>query len=197
MNRELLDLYQSDVTDHGRGLEHGTRYHEAMRARDRQRRQRAAEIMAAGGSTAPEDLYHAAWIFNHGDAPEDAWQAHALAKRAAADGHRPARWLAAAAFDRWRMYRGEPQRYGTQFVPDGERHRLRDVEPETTDTDRAAWDVPPIAEQWRRAEEMTRENPPEPIGEDAPKWLRDAVERRATGSGALVLAVLLASALVA
>jgi hypothetical protein len=177
VNRELLTLYQADYSEHGEGLTHGTSEYEDMRARDRRRRHRVAEIMSEGTSTAPEDYYHAAWIFNHGDTLEDAWQGHVFAKQAVELGHRPARWLAAAAHDRWRMYQGKPQKYGTQFAVDGERHRLWDVDPKTTDAERAEWDVPPLAEQLRRAEEATRANPPDPIGEDAPKWLQDALKR--------------------
>ena len=177
MNRELLALYQADTADHGRGLRHGTRAYEDMRARDRDRRRRAAEILAKGDGPAPEDSYHAAWIFNHGDTPEDAWRGHTLARQAAALGYRPARWLAAATYDRWRMYQGKPQTYGTQFVSDGVRHRLWDVDAETTDAERTEWDVPPLAEQRRRAEEATRRDPPGPIGDDAPPWLKDALER--------------------
>ncbi|MEM6286338.1 MAG: hypothetical protein AAF845_04195 [Bacteroidota bacterium] len=177
MNRELLALYQADRREHGQGLTHGTPAYDAMRARDRQRRQRVAEIMAEGDVTAPEDVYHAAWIFNHGDTPEDAWQGHTFAKQAADLGFRPARWLAAATYDRWRMYQGQPQRYGTQFAIDATRHRLWDVDPDTTDAERAEWDVPPLAEQLRRAEELTQTHPPGPIGEDAPQWLKDALVR--------------------
>ncbi len=177
MNRELLALYQADHSEHSGGLRRGTREYEGMRERDRQRRRRVAEIMAGGDSTAPEDYYHAAWILNHGGTPEDAWRGHTLAKEAVALGYRPARWLAAATYDRWRMYQGKPQKYGTQFTTDGKRHRLWDVEAETTDAERAEWDVPPLAEQRRRAEEATRMDPPGPIGEGAPEWLKEALER--------------------
>ncbi|MEM6784368.1 MAG: hypothetical protein AAF624_11625 [Bacteroidota bacterium] len=181
MNAELRALYEADYRDHGQGLQHSTPEYDAMRARDRDRRQRAAEIiaeiMAGESSVAAEDYYHAAWLFNHGDTPDDASQGHVWAKQAAELGHRPARWLAAAAYDRARMYSGQPQKYGTQFVPDGTRHRLWDVEPATTDAERAAWDVPPLAEQLRRAEAMTEADPPGPIGEGAPTWLTDAIER--------------------
>jgi hypothetical protein len=77
----------------------------ALRERDRRRRVRAADLLgsleAAGGFSAA-DLYHAAWLFNHGDQPAEARRAHEAAER----GHRPARWLAAAAYDRWCMYEG-------------------------------------------------------------------------------------------
>jgi glycine oxidase len=36
------------------------------------------------------------------------------------------------------MYQGKPQKYGTQFVPDGKRWRLWDVDPTTTDAERVA-----------------------------------------------------------
>lgn len=180
MNRELLDLYRADESEHGRGLKLGTREYEAMRTRDRQRRHRVAEVVAASGSLTPEDYYHAAWIFNHGDTPEDAWRGHTFAKHAVALGSRPARWLAAAAYDRWLMYQGRPQKYGTQFASDGTRHRLWDVEATTTDAERAEWDVPPLADQLRRADEATRTDPPAPIGEDAPPWLKEALDRWAS-----------------
>ena len=184
MNRELLALYQADRKEHASGFKRGTREYVDMRERDRQRRLRAGEIMAEGDSRTPQDFYHAAWIFNHGDAPEDAWQGHALAKQAAALGYDPARWLAAATYDRWLMYQGKPQKYGTQYVTDGKRHRLWDVDPTTTDAERSKWGVPGLAEQRRKAEEATQSDPPEPIGEDAPAWLKEALKRWHADEGA-------------
>ena len=74
------------------------------------------------------------------------------------------------------MYEGRPQKYGTQFVPDGARYRLWDVESGTTDAERVLWDVPPLAEQHRRAEEMTLREPQPPLDE-APGWLKAALHR--------------------
>ena len=45
------------------------------------------------------------------------------------------------------MYQGKAQKYGTQFVPDGKRHRLWDVDPTTTDDERAAKHVPSLQEK--------------------------------------------------
>ena len=45
-------------------------------------------------------------------------------------------------------------------------------------TGSAAWDVPPLAEQQRKAEEATRHDPPAPIDlDDAPWWLKEALAR--------------------
>jgi hypothetical protein len=96
-----------------------------------------------------------------------------------------ARWLTAAAYDRWLMYQGKPQKYGTQYVHDGVRHRLWDVDPTTTDAERAAWKVPPLAEQLRKAEEATHNHPPVPINfDDAPWWLKQALLRWRHSEGA-------------
>jgi hypothetical protein len=136
---------------------------------------RAADWVEHGAVT-PQALYDAAWLLNHGEHPAEARQAHELAREAAEHGHAPARWLAAAAYDRWCMYEGRPQRYGTQFVADGVRYRLWDVEPATTDAERAAWDVPALAEQLARAEALTRTEPQPPLTH-APAWLRGALAR--------------------
>lgn len=178
MNKELLALYQDDRHERIDQPRHGTDAYRAMRARDAQRRERARAILAEGGVTTADDYYHAALIFQHGDMPDEAWQAHVLALQAAERGHQKARWLAAAAYDRWLMYQGKPQKYGTQYTSDGVRHRLWDIDASTTDAERAAWDVPPLAEQLRKAEEATRIEPPAPIDpNDAPWWLREALVR--------------------
>jgi hypothetical protein len=180
----LADLYEQDRHEHAAVPPVGTAEYNALRARDKSRRASAQAALASlrrRGTLSAADLFHAAWLYNHGESPADAQRAHELASDAAKQGHSRARWLAAASFDRWCMYEGRPQRYGTQFVPDGKRYRLWDVDPSTTDADRAEWDVPPLADQLRRAEEMTARHP-QPLLAQAPQWLKDAVERwNATG----------------
>ena len=106
-----------------------------------------------------------------------------FALRSSELGYRPARWLAAATYDRWQMYQGKPQKYGTNYVYDGRRDRLWDVDPQTTDEERAAWDVPPLAEQLRKAEEASRHQTPMSESErrefeaNAPEWLKEALKR--------------------
>ncbi len=68
-----------------------------MRERDQQRRLRAAAIVSVLESPEAADLYHAALLFQHGDEPEDAWRAYALAREATERGDERARWLTAAA----------------------------------------------------------------------------------------------------
>jgi hypothetical protein len=113
VNRELLRLYEADVAEHAQGNLHGTAEYAAMRERDRQRRQHVGEMIAANQLHSGADYFHAARIFQHGDTADDAWQAYQLARWGAAMGEPRARWMAAAAYDRWLMYLGRPQKYGT------------------------------------------------------------------------------------
>jgi hypothetical protein len=83
------------------------------------------------------------------------------------------------------VYEGKPQKYGTNYLTDGVQHRLRNVDPATTDIERAEWDVPPRVEQLRKAEEATRIDPPGPVNlDDAPWWLKESLMRwRMLGAG--------------
>ena len=183
MNEELKQYYEADLREHAQGYQSGSSEYRAMRERDKHRRQRVTELIALKQLQTAEDFHHAARIFQHGDMPEDAWNAYQCALRSVNEGYRPARWLAAAAYDRWLMYQGKPQKYGTQYVSDGKRQQLWDVDPATTDEERANWDVPPLAEQHQKAEEATRLHPPIPVLEDAPKWLKEAIQRWEVGGG--------------
>lgn len=160
MNEELRRLYQEDQAERqanwsGQSLE----FFMAVRERDRARRTRADELIAAGALLDAADYFHAAMLFQHGDDLADYWRAHELAKQSADLGNRTARNLAAAAYDRWLVRQGQPQKYGTQYRVDAERRRviLLPVDPATTDAERRAWEVPPLAWSEQRAEEKTRE----------------------------------------
>jgi hypothetical protein len=176
MGSELQDLFRADQEERTNHPDHGTPEYWSLRERDAERRKRLENIVESGGLKEPEDYYRASWILNHGESVEEIWQAHVLAKEAVKLGLSRARWLAAATYDRWLMYQGKPQKYGTQIVPDGKRQRVWDVEPATSDAERAEWDVPSLAEMNRRAEEVTRKEAMPPM-DDAPEWLKDAVLR--------------------
>jgi hypothetical protein len=158
MNTELQALFEQDRVD--RSVFFEQLEHEQLQQvlqRDRARRQRVEELMGSEALQAPEDYFHAAMVFQHGETLDNYWRAHELAKRGAELGHPNCRWLAAAAYDRWLMNQGKPQKYGTQYTAnEDEPYRLWDVDPTTTDDERATWDVPPLAEALRQAEEHTR-----------------------------------------
>ena len=157
MNRELQELYEQDQSDRENFEQLDQEQRLQMFQRDRVRRQRVEELLESKAVLTVEDYFHAAMIFQHGETTEHIWQAYELASKGAELGHPNCRWLTAAAYDRWLMRQGKPQKYGTQYTArNNEPYRLWDVDPTTTDEERARWNVPPLAEALRRAEDLTR-----------------------------------------
>lgn len=84
--------------------------------RDAERRREVDALVARGALRTAADHYHAAMVLQHGSDSTAYRRAHTLAATAARMGHVPARWLAAAALDRYLLSTGRPQHYATQFV---------------------------------------------------------------------------------
>jgi len=132
-----------------------------VREGDRGRRARTQALLDAGQLNSADDFYRAAFVFQHGDLPEDYLKAHALAVVAAAKGKSEAAWIAAATLDRYLQHIGQPQIYGTQYV----RHDSKDWTQEPyrrdllSDALRVATGVPPIAKQEERLKDMARKFP--------------------------------------
>jgi hypothetical protein len=82
---------------------------------DAARRVRTRALLDAGALHSADDYWHAAFLFQHGDKPQDYLLAHGLAIIAAAKGRRDAPWIAAATLDRYLQSIGQKQVYGTQF----------------------------------------------------------------------------------
>ncbi len=139
-NPLLRALYEEDQEECRQW--HGAEVFLASQAR----RARAEALIALDVLHTAADYWHAALLLQHGEVSAHWWQAHTLALRAAELGYPQARWLAAAALDRWLLRQDRPQKYGTQSV--GDDHggvRVWDVDPATSDAERAAWDVLPLA----------------------------------------------------
>jgi tetratricopeptide (TPR) repeat protein len=116
--------------------------------RDRQRRQRVSELLGAGAAKTGADFFAAALVFQHGDKLEDYARARELAAEAARRGHPRGLWLTAAAWDRWLMRAGQPQRFGTQYTLDkaSGKMNLYPVDPAVTDAERSRWGMLPLEE---------------------------------------------------
>ena len=178
MNDELHRLFITDQQERENHPEVGTSEYVSLRNRDHTRRQQVQRMMDQHQIGTAQDYYHAALIFQHGDTVDEIWSAHQWALKSVKLGHQEGKWLAAAALDRWHMYQGQPQKYGTQIVPDGIRYRLWDLDSRTTDQERAQWGVPSLAEMERRARQLTVEsNNKMPPVEGAPAWLQQALAR--------------------
>jgi len=86
---------------------------------DKQRRERMRQIIDAEGLQTAEDYHDAAFIFQHGDAPEDFLLAHILATAAVIKGDQEGRWIAAATLDRYLQFIKREQVFGTQYFKMG------------------------------------------------------------------------------
>jgi hypothetical protein len=109
------------------------------------RRAAVLALHAAGRLRSPAERFAAASLLVHGERLADVEAAHALAL-AALRTEAGARRLAATAYDRLRLLRGEPQKFGTQWVERDGRRELWTVDAATTDSERAKWDLPPLAQ---------------------------------------------------
>ncbi len=109
-DRELARLFEADQAVRQGGFV-------SMQAaiEDRARRERVRELMAEGRVNSADDYWRAAFIFQHGDTPEDYLLAHALAVTSAGMGKGEATWIAAATLDRYLQAIGRSQIYGTQY----------------------------------------------------------------------------------
>jgi hypothetical protein len=152
MNEELHAIYTQDQADR-KGK---NRINANVQEQDRIRRQRVQELLTAGSIQTADDYFHAAMVFQHGEQLDDYWKAHELARKAAELGHSTGRWLTAASYDRWLMRQGKPQKYGTQYTmpPGSSMFTLYEVDPTTTDEERAEWNVPSLADAHKRAAEI-------------------------------------------
>lgn len=149
-NLKLLDLFDADQADRKKVYKD----QEAVRGlerRDEKRRAAVLEMAAAGDVSTSNDLYRAGVILLHGAQAPDYLTAHRWAVIAAINGHRPARWLAAAALDRFLMTAGRPQVYGTQFERSEEEDRYQVRLPIDDSTllafEKQFFDVPALAER--------------------------------------------------
>lgn len=120
-------------------------------------RNRVYDLVAQALVREPEDLARAAQVLlacdlAGGDA--DCLLAFYLAKNAADKGMEDARPLAARCVDRYLVRSGQAQRFGTQMIADSLGNwMLAPVDPNTTDSERAAWGVPSLEELMQQGVE--------------------------------------------
>ena len=87
----------------------------AIVAADRGRRAETRSMLEAGLLHTGTDFLHAAFVFQHGDTPDEFLVAHTLALVALRKGRTEAAWLTAATLDRYLHSLNRPQIFGTQY----------------------------------------------------------------------------------
>jgi hypothetical protein len=127
-----------------------------MWADDTARRERTRVLLDQGKLTTAEDYYAAAFVFQHGEKPEDYLLAHTLAVAATARGKKDASGIAAATLDRYLQAIGQKQIYGTQWRAPENRELTREPYDRALipDTLRTALGLQVLAVQDQRLAEM-------------------------------------------
>jgi|GEM_PF-1888128 len=139
VSAEMTELEQS-----ARALNEDTLISSEVReAHLKELRAQVYDLLAQALMKEPEDLYRAAVILQMGDLTTESERlllAHNLARQAVAKGYENARLLAAVCLDRYLVFCGRPQRYGTQYFIDSLGHRQQvPIDQAISDSERAAW----------------------------------------------------------
>ena len=155
-NGELTRMFQEDQDDRKPGL-HGIDW-AVVKPRDDARLARTRELYASGALRTGADWLHAALILQHSSDADDYLLAHEMCVAAVAQGEKNARWLAAAAEDRFLMRIGRRQRFGTQYEPADVpgKYRLAPTDPQVTDELRAVLGTPSLAEAQATASQFDK-----------------------------------------
>lgn len=150
LSAELERLAEEQVSD----LDNES---EERKTRSKQRRERVVALYARGAIRLGQDYYYAALVLLYGDDMAHFDLSLKFAKRAAAMGEQRAWSVIAAAWDRALLARGRPQRFGTQFIRDGNgRWSLGRVDTRVNDYQRALYGVPPLWYQQQNVEQLQR-----------------------------------------
>ena len=156
-NPELLAAYLGDRADRS-----ATSIDvEGTLARDEARRRVVRIAIEHHLLHTADDYLHAALVMHHGSKPEEFALARDLAKTAATK--RPwlaeARWLYAAATDRYLQSIAKPQIFGTQYSQVNGRWTLEPFDANAvTDAERFRWRVAPAAERQRLMDELNAQS---------------------------------------
>jgi len=110
---EMQRIFERDQKDRQPGMEKID--WTVVNKADAARREATAQLLANGKLHTGEDFERAAFVFQHGDRPDDYLLAHTLAIVAVSRGRRSALWIASATMDRYLNSIHQPQIYGTQF----------------------------------------------------------------------------------
>jgi hypothetical protein len=134
---------------------------EIVSKEDAARRVRTRKLLDRDELHTAEDFREAAFVFQHGDTPDDYLLAHTLAMIAVAKGEASALWIGTATLDRYLQSTHQPQIYGTQFVgKSGDRMTQDPYHSDLiSDSLRAELGVPSIAEQREQLKSMNSQQP--------------------------------------
>lgn len=127
-------------------------------ANQEERREKVRGFLKDGLLTTSEDYLYAGTILTSSSHPDDLTAAWGAGIQAAEMGEDRGFRVAAEAMDRFQMVHGAKQRYGTQYyyVEVLQKWRLYPIEARTTDAEREAMGVEPLAALEAKVEELNQ-----------------------------------------
>ena len=158
-SEDLAEIYSADQDDRKESPVDWS----VVGKRDRARRERVGEMIAAAELRCPVDFFRAAMVYQHGYSPRHYLLAHILATAAAFQGHEPAIKLSASTLDRFLRSIGRPQVLGTQLgkLPGEDQWSPEPFDREVLpDFVRQLYNVPRLAELDARLERMNQADQP-------------------------------------
>jgi len=156
---DMQQLFESDQKPRQNWASLSPAERRATDDQDAERRQQTRKLLSDGGLHTAEDFKRAAFVFQHGNTPDDFLLAHTLAMVAVADGDADALWIASATFDRYLHTIGKPQVYGTQFTFTADNSATQEPYDSELISDalRRQLGVPSLAEQRKQRDEVSRQ----------------------------------------
>lgn len=140
-NPKMMQLFEADQADRKHNPPVDIKQ---LASADSERRRIVDDMMRKGELQTGLDFLDAAFIFQHGNQPNDFLLAHAFALSALQLGRADAGWIAAATLDRYLVSTGQPQIYGTQFESQGQAPLEPGLIPDAL---RRQMNVPALADQ--------------------------------------------------
>jgi len=166
-NAEMRQLFDEDQRARQDFTNLSSEQWVAVSKDDAVRRKRTRDLLMAGKLHSSEDFRGAAFVFQHGDTPDDYLVAHTLAMIAVARGDEGSLWIATATLDRYLQSINRPQIYGTQFKTAAKNEMTQEPYDQSLIPDliRAELGVPDLAAQQEQLKAMQTAKP----GEERPK----------------------------
>jgi len=136
----------------------------AIATRDKERQALVRALVTKGALKSAREYQFAALIFQHSPEAADLRLAHLLAVTAALKGQPTAKWLAAAALDRYLWNTNQPQIFGTQFKQTGDTGATWTMDPydsdALSDSIRAEWCVVSLSDERAALAALRAGQPP-------------------------------------
>jgi hypothetical protein len=157
---EMTRLFEEDQKGRQDSFSLSVEQRAVLEAQDAARRNQTQKLLADGHLHTGEDFKRAAFIFQHGNTPDDYLVAHTLATVAVANGDADALWIAAATFDRYLQAIGKPQVYGTQFRTNADNTATQEPYNRALISDalRRQLGVPALASQLKQLKDFTEQS---------------------------------------